>query len=300
MSKFSEIVKNHKLQNSLSTGFIKGMADKVDQTLNLDPEENITTVYANKTMLYPAVIVVQTNMKVHIFLDKSVYVCEIEDVVISKGMLGQTNIIANIKNKEKELTLYKAFDIDERFDKNIGDIVKDKFQKLEYPFEEAGFRVQNHLNYLSQMLDEDEEVLYLFVGQAINWNVNTTACAVTSKNTFVFASKGLIGDDNLKRIRVSDIREISVNSTLIVSNVVVETLTEKFAVNLANKEKAIKVQNTLRNYISRFEKEAKSSQNLGVAALSPAEEIKKFKALMDEGTISEKEFEDKKKQLLGL
>ena len=36
------------------------------------------------------------------------------------------------------------------------------------------------------------------------------------------------------------------------------------------------------------------------AALSPAEELKKFKELLDIGIISQKEFDAKKKQLLGL
>ena len=37
-----------------------------------------------------------------------------------------------------------------------------------------------------------------------------------------------------------------------------------------------------------------------VAALSPAEELKKFKELLDMGIISQEEFDAKKKQLLGL
>ena len=36
------------------------------------------------------------------------------------------------------------------------------------------------------------------------------------------------------------------------------------------------------------------------AALSPADELKKFKELLDMGVISQEEFDAKKKQLLGL
>ena len=38
----------------------------------------------------------------------------------------------------------------------------------------------------------------------------------------------------------------------------------------------------------------------GVAAVSPAEELKKFKELLDMGIISQEEFDTKKKQLLGI
>lgn len=47
--------------------------------------------------------------------------------------------------------------------------------------------------------------------------------------------------------------------------------------------------------------EAKNAQNAPViAALSPAEELKKFKELHDMGVISQEEFDAKKKQILGL
>lgn len=47
--------------------------------------------------------------------------------------------------------------------------------------------------------------------------------------------------------------------------------------------------------------EAKARKNAPVqAAVSPAEELKKFKELLDMGVISQEEFDTKKKQILGL
>lgn len=51
--------------------------------------------------------------------------------------------------------------------------------------------------------------------------------------------------------------------------------------------------------LSRLNKED-SGAGAAAAAISPAEEIKKFKALLDDGIISQEEFDAKKKQLLGL
>ncbi len=44
----------------------------------------------------------------------------------------------------------------------------------------------------------------------------------------------------------------------------------------------------------------KSASNYTVQPISAADEIKKFKALLDEGIITQEEFDAKKKQLLGL
>lgn len=303
MSKYLSILNEQKLQNPLSTGVVKKRSSMVAEYLSSAGDEDISAIYANNKAILGGqdeVIIVQTPTKLHIFYGKDKYTYNLESISITKGLIGQTNVRAIVGKKEKELLVYKAFDLDERFDKNVGNIVKDKFPKLEHPYEELGFRVRNHLNYLLTMLDENEDVLYLFVGQAANWAFNTTACAVTTNNNFVFASKGMIGDDNLKRFKISDVKEISVNSTLIVSNVVIETLTEKFTVNLSDKTKALTVHKTLRGYISRFESQVEDSKSRSTTSVSPAEEIKKFKTLLDEGIITEKEFEDKKKQLLGL
>lgn len=44
----------------------------------------------------------------------------------------------------------------------------------------------------------------------------------------------------------------------------------------------------------------KNARNAPVAAASPADELKKYKELMDMGIITQEEFDAKKKQLLGL
>jgi len=56
--------------------------------------------------------------------------------------------------------------------------------------------------------------------------------------------------------------------------------------------------------VSQYVKERveyyKNAKNAPVAATSPAEEIKKYKELLDMGVISQEEFNTKKKQLLGI
>lgn len=54
-------------------------------------------------------------------------------------------------------------------------------------------------------------------------------------------------------------------------------------------------------YIKKKVEEVKAAKNAPMqAALSPADELKKFKELLDMGIISQEEFDAKKKQVLGL
>ncbi len=53
-------------------------------------------------------------------------------------------------------------------------------------------------------------------------------------------------------------------------------------------------------YVKQRVEQIKQQKNNPTASLSPAEEIMKFKNLLDTGIISQEEFDTKKKQLLGL
>ena len=51
---------------------------------------------------------------------------------------------------------------------------------------------------------------------------------------------------------------------------------------------------------AEYEKEKTSTANSTGVNVSPADELKKFKQLLDEGIITSEEFDAKKRQLLGL
>lgn len=59
------------------------------------------------------------------------------------------------------------------------------------------------------------------------------------------------------------------------------------------------IRDTLNSLLGKFQKES-TLNNTDAGSISPADEIKKYKELLDEGTITQEEFEAKKKQLLGL
>lgn len=54
------------------------------------------------------------------------------------------------------------------------------------------------------------------------------------------------------------------------------------------------------DYVQKRVAETKSSKNNVVTTISPADELLKFKQLLDAGIITQQEFDEKKKQILGL
>lgn len=62
-------------------------------------------------------------------------------------------------------------------------------------------------------------------------------------------------------------------------------------------EKMEEIANYIRNKVAEARNNSGTTVN---AALSPADELKKFKELLDSGVISQEEFDQKKKQLLGV
>lgn len=59
------------------------------------------------------------------------------------------------------------------------------------------------------------------------------------------------------------------------------------------------IRDTLNSLLGKFQKES-ARNNADAGSISPADEIKKYKKLLDSGVITQEEFDAKKKQLLGL
>ena len=87
---------------------------------------------------------------------------------------------------------------------------------------------------------------------------------------------------------------------IMTNNICVETLTEHFCINVADSSKLQRIFTYLtglhRKFIEKKEKENSKQSN---PSLSIADELMKFKQLLDAGVITQDEFEKKKRDLLG-
>ncbi|MCI8760414.1 MAG: hypothetical protein HFJ34_04765 [Clostridia bacterium] len=162
------------------------------------------------------------------------------------------------------------------------------------------------------LIRENEEVLY-----AINTNVSV----VDNKKTVINNTKGMfslknslngvivitnsriifcssiIGNTNIKQIQIKNITSIdeSINRLTKMGQLRIQGITETFLINIYKS----KISNELKEVIYKAQDIQKQASNTTANInISSADEILKFKQLLNEGIITEKEFEKKKQELL--
>jgi len=192
---------------------------------------------------------------------------------------------------EKNLESIKAYFKNSYFKK-----IKDKH---EYQWNE-------YIGNLLKSMDDDEEILHGFDGNLMYINGQRDSIAgyiaiITNKKFYYAGAEGKAVMFFLKSgsVELKDVHAISFGTG---------TLTEpayiKFDVN--NDDYKAHTTNdkaqSAKEYLDKAVKECSSKTNATIiqAAVSPADELKKFKELLDMGVITQEEFDAKKKQLLGL
>ena len=157
-----------------------------------------------------------------------------------------------------------------------------------------------HFGVLEQTLQSDEEVKTCYIG--IHNYVSATqasgnfAYAITNKR-IIFGQKGLFGQ-TVKSVSLNTVNDItlSCNNLRGLGVITFDTLKERFNTAL-NQATANKVYAKIHEVIDLIKHPAPASV---VPTTTAADEILKYKNLLDMGAITQEEFESKKKQLLGL
>lgn len=161
------------------------------------------------------------------------------------------------------------------------------------------------------LIEENEEILY-----AINTNVviidNNTTLLKNTKDMFslknglngviVITNKRIIfcssvlGNTKIKQILIQDINSVdeNINGLTKTGQLRVQGITESLVINVYKS----KIVDELRTNIYKAKELQKQVENIISNNISNVDEILKFKRLLDEGIITEDEFERKKKELL--
>lgn len=163
------------------------------------------------------------------------------------------------------------------------------------------------------LIESNEEVLYAINANVIvkeNKSANANA-AISLKNTVKNALNGVVaitnkrvlfcssilGKSTIKQILVQDITSVDedMNGLLQMGQMRVQGITEHFIININKK----KVAEELRQNIYKAQEMQKEKNVIHNTSISSnADEILKFKKLLDEGIITQEEFERKKQELL--
>lgn len=157
---------------------------------------------------------------------------------------------------------------------------------------------------------EDENVEAILVLKGVKGQLYVTdKCVVIDRNgvsdfSGVFKGKKEIPFSSITAIQVREATkskqgyiQFSIIGGTEVTGIIAHPLYDENTImfNIANNELVEKIKNHIQEKINEGNLNHKSASN----TLSPADEISKFKKLLDDNVISQEEFEAKKKQLLG-
>lgn len=141
---------------------------------------------------------------------------------------------------------------------------------------------------LTNIINDDEIITYATSGvyDGHTWLV------VSTNKRIIFLDKGMLFGVNQIEIPLSKVNAVKYKKGLFVGEIEIWDGASMFRVKSVLKKTLIPFINAVNNSIE----EMKKTQNY--PKLSVADEIMKFKRLLDEGAITQEEFDKKKKELL--
>ena len=163
-----------------------------------------------------------------------------------------------------------------------------------------------HFSIIQEHLLPNERVLMTFIGlhnyESTSNHDKNFAYAITNKR-FIMAQKQTISGEIFQTVSLENVNDITFKSGLLSATVTIDTIKEVFNVNMS-KESAKKVYSKILEILNSLKKKempAEPAANTGThQPSSAADEILKFKKLLDQGIITQAEFDEQTKKLLNL
>lgn len=141
---------------------------------------------------------------------------------------------------------------------------------------------------LPNIIGDDEIITYATSG----WYDGHTWLVVSTSKRIIFLDKGMLFGVNQIEIPLGKVNAIKYKKRLFMGEVEIWDGASMYKVKNISKKTLIPFVNAVNDSIGEFEKSQKSSGS------SIADELVKLKKLMDEGVITQGEFNKKKKELL--
>lgn len=153
-----------------------------------------------------------------------------------------------------------------------------------------------HFSVVENQLSTNEDVLLCFMGLhnyvSITKHDNNFAYAITN-NRIIIAQKRMVGEI-AQTILLDNINDITYKKGVALGVITIDSTKEKFNVALENTN-STKLYNLIHELIIRLKKD--NSSTSGNEDYSKLEQLKRLK---DKGVITQREFDLKKKQILGV
>ena len=126
---------------------------------------------------------------------------------------------------------------------------------------------------------------------------NNFAYAITNKRV-IMAQQKVIGQV-VQSVLLKNLNDITANSGITLGVITIDTIKEKFNV-CVDIQSANNICEKVHEVLLSMEDSRTAQPQIQIQQTSSADEILKYKNLLDMGIITQDEFEQKKKQLLGL
>nr|WP_325258380.1 PH domain-containing protein [uncultured Oscillibacter sp.] len=163
-----------------------------------------------------------------------------------------------------------------------------------------------HFSIIQEHLLPEEQVLMTFIGlhnyKSASKHDGHFAYAITNQR-FAMAQKQTVSGEIFQTVALENVNDITFKSGVLGGTVTIDTIKEVFNVYIS-KESAKKVHGKILSVLQDLKQknlEQKAAPAVPVSPInSAADEILKFKNLLDQGIITKSEFEEMKKKLLDL
>ena len=177
------------------------------------------------------------------------------------------------------------------------------YAKQNMPF--VSEEMEGGINIIVSLLENDEEVLFLFEGlhnfKDVTLHDGGFTYALTNKRFIgVEAAKKLFQKDKIYAVPITslnDLRQIQIGSY---NSVLMLNINGQIVNIYVNPKNLDVIYNGICNVLKMVKPELFREAPSNTSTVSNVDEILKYKQLLDQGIITQEEFEAKKKQLLNL
>ena len=158
--------------------------------------------------------------------------------------------------------------------------------------------------YLLSQINQDEEVSFALCTNGVYSGSRAVAGGKViffiTNSRILYGCKDFLGA-TLKSISFDDCNDIESSTifSLFTGKVYINTKTEKISFEI-DKKHCLRIANEINSLIKEINKTKRSEATVVVQQASGANELLAYKQLLDQGIITQEEFDIKKKQILGL
>ena len=155
-----------------------------------------------------------------------------------------------------------------------------------------------HFKIIENALNPNEIVILPFIGlhNFISTSKHDSNYAYAITNKRILMGQAQIVGEKFKAIQFDNINDITVNVGMVFGTMTIDTIKETFNIGI-DKVRIKTIAEKAQEVLQQVKHKTSGS---GFSSSSAADEIRKYKELLDMGAITEEEFSLKKKELLGL